>query len=93
MLLRAGMLPLPVVRLFSDLGVRYKSSKVSLKDALCFEFLGVDLEDAGSGFMLPTNIGDLGLDLSKLNLSQCNLTGKIYHILPNYAFLSLVGNK
>ena len=35
----------------------------------------IDLQDAGPGFTLPANIGDLGPEITQLNLSQCNLTG------------------
>ena len=38
--------------------------------------LEVDLQ-ANKGFTLPSNIGELGDDITKLNLSKCSLTGPL----------------
>jgi hypothetical protein len=38
----------------------------------------LDLENSGPGFTLPANIGDLGPDITGLDLSECNLTGKFF---------------
>ena len=37
----------------------------------------IDLEDAGLGFTLPANIGDLDPGTTELNLSNCNLIGAL----------------
>ena len=57
----AGVLHLPVVRLFSS----------------CNGRLGLDVIKAGPGFSLPANIGDLDPAITDLNLSNCNLIGNI----------------
>jgi|LauGreSBDMM110SN_4_FD.fasta_scaffold180835_1 hypothetical protein len=37
----------------------------------------VDLNLAGPGFLLPDNIGDLDPAITELDLSSCNLAGRI----------------
>ena len=39
---------------------------------------GVSVElDGNMGFTLPSNIGELGDDITKLDLSSCSLTGRL----------------
>ena len=65
-----GDLSLPVVRLLSFMRRKGK-------------FL--NLRDAGPGFTLPANIGDLDPDIRELDLRECNLTGVL-----NYADICLL---
>ena len=60
-----GELPLPVLRLLSRLG----STSIRL------------LKDAGPGFTLPVNIGNLGSDITELNLARWSLTGNFLRVL------------
>ena len=57
-----GDLSLPVVRLLSFMRRKGK-------------FL--NLRDAGPGFTLPANIGDLDPDIRELDLRECNLIGAV----------------
>jgi hypothetical protein len=66
----AGELPLPFVRLLSTMRV------IQQTDSSFF----ANLEDAGPGFTLPANIGDLDTTVTVLDLSYCNLTG-LYFVL------------
>ena len=62
MLPPAGDLPLPVIALFCSIQ----------RDENSF-----NLRDAGPGFTLPANIGDLDPAITELDLRGCNLTGTV----------------
>ena len=58
----SGVLPLSVVSLISSM----RCSR---------DCEGVCVEEAGPGFTLPANIGDLDPAITRLDLGHCNLTG------------------
>ena len=60
----AGDLPLPVVHLLS-----------SMKRIYILKI--VDLANAGRGFTLPANMGELDPAITELDLRGCNLTGAL----------------
>ena len=63
----AGDLPLPVVRLLSSM----RSCDRKL----------VNVEDAGPGFTLPENMGDLGPAMTVLDLRNSNLIGTVAAVI------------
>ena len=65
----AGHLHLSVLRLLSIL-----KCKAARDRRLGIE---VNLHHAGPGFILPGNIEDLGGAFNELDLSSCNLTGRV----------------
>ena len=48
-----------------------------------------DFKNAGPGFTLPVNIGDLGLAVHSLDLSGCNLIGTRIHPSTTYLLLCM----
>ena len=49
---------------------------------------GVDVAlDCNMGFTLPSNIGELGDDITELDLSSCSLTGRLSTRTERFNFL------
>ena len=53
---------------------------------------GVDVSLFGNtGFTLPANIGELGDEITELNLNDCSLTGAVCSIIPHNNLTSKFG--
>ena len=62
----AGELPVPVIRLIANIHSNGGTKSVT--------FPGLTNKST-MGFTLPENVGDLGPDITALDLSACNLAG------------------